>query len=121
MRIWLDLSNSPHVLLFAPVARRLASTGHTVLVTARDNAQTVELARQNWAAVDVIGAESPRGVTAKAGSLAHRARALVAWAGANPVDVALSHNSYAQIVSAAIRRIPTVTAMDFEHQPANHL
>ena len=87
MRIWLDLSNSPHVLLFAPVARRLVGDGHTVLITARDNAQTVELARQHWTAVDVIGPESPRGVTAKAGSLAGRVRALVAWAGANPVDV----------------------------------
>jgi predicted glycosyltransferase len=121
MRIWLDLSNSPHVLLFAPVARRLAADGHTVLVTARDNAQTVELARQRWPSVDVLGAESPRGVTAKAGSLAGRVRSLAAWARRNDVDVALSHNSYAQIVAAAIRRIPVVTAMDFEHQPANHL
>jgi uncharacterized protein len=121
MRIWLDLSNSPHVLLFAPVARRLTARGHTVLVTARDNAQTVELARQTWPTVDVIGDESPRGVKAKGGALARRVRPLLVWARANDVDVALSHNSYAQIIAAAIRRIPAVTAMDFEHQPANHL
>jgi predicted glycosyltransferase len=35
--------------------------------------------------------------------------------------VALSHNSYAQVVAARHLGIPTVTAMDFEHQPANHL
>lgn len=121
MRIWLDVSNSPHVPLFAPIVRRLSSAGHTVLVTARDNAQTVELARQNWATVDVIGDASPRRVVAKAGSLAGRVRHLVAWARRTEIDVALCHNSYAQIVAAAIRRIPTVTAMDFEHQPANHL
>jgi predicted glycosyltransferase len=33
----------------------------------------------------------------------------------------LSHNSYAQIVAARLCRIPVVTAMDYEHQPANHL
>jgi uncharacterized protein len=121
VRIWVDLSNSPHALLFAPVTRRLVAEGGTILVTARDNAQTVELARQTWPNVDVIGAESPRGLTAKAGTLGGRVRGLVAWAGAHGVDVALSHNSYAQIVAAAIRRIPAVTAMDFEHQPANHL
>jgi len=33
----------------------------------------------------------------------------------------LSHNSYSQIVAARLLRIPVVTAMDFEHQPANHL
>jgi predicted glycosyltransferase len=36
-------------------------------------------------------------------------------------DVALSHNSYAQLAAARSLRIPAVTAMDFEHQPANHL
>ena len=35
--------------------------------------------------------------------------------------VALSHNSYAQIVAARAMGTPAVTAMDFEHQPANHL
>jgi predicted glycosyltransferase len=121
VRVWLDVSNSPHVPLFAPIVRRLSSAGHTVLITARDNAQTVELARANWPTVEVIGNASPRGLTAKTGSLVGRVRALVAWAGASDVDVALSHNSYAQIVAAAIHRIPAVTAMDFEHQPANHL
>ena len=36
-------------------------------------------------------------------------------------DVALSHNSYAQLAVARCLRIPAVTAMDYEHQPANHL
>ncbi len=48
MKVWIDLSNSPHPLLFAPVARRLEALGHEVGVTARDNAQTVELTLQRW-------------------------------------------------------------------------
>ena len=36
-------------------------------------------------------------------------------------DVALSHNSYSQIVAAFRLGIPAITAMDYEHQPANHL
>jgi predicted glycosyltransferase len=35
--------------------------------------------------------------------------------------VAVSHNSYSQIVAARLAGVPVVTAMDFEHQPANHL
>ena len=35
--------------------------------------------------------------------------------------MALSHNSYAQIVAARLTGVRTVTAMDYEHQPANHL
>jgi hypothetical protein len=37
------------------------------------------------------------------------------------VDLALSHNSYAQLLAARALRLPAVTAMDFEHQPANHV
>jgi predicted glycosyltransferase len=121
MRVWLDLSNSPHPLLFAPVVRRLEAEGHSVVMTARDNAQTVELARERWPDVEVIGGSSPRGRGAKAGTLLGRIAELRRWARARRPDVALSHNSYAQIVAARSLRLRTVTAMDFEHQPANHL
>jgi len=121
VRVWIDLANSPHPLLFSPLARRLAELGHDVRVTARDNAQTVALARERWAAVDVIGGSSPPGARAKARSLLRRVDALRRWARATRPDVAVSHNSYAQIVAARSLGIRAVTAMDFEHQPANHV
>ena len=121
MRVWIDLANSPHPLLFSPLARRLAELGHDVRLTARDNAQTVALARERWAGVDVIGGSSPPGARAKARSLLLRVDALRRWARATRPDVALSHNSYAQIVAARSLGIRAVTAMDFEHQPANHV
>jgi predicted glycosyltransferase len=121
MRLWIDLSNSPHPLLFAPIARRLELAGHEVLVTARDNAQTVELARARWPDVEVIGGPSPKARTKKAAQMASRVRELHSWARSVRADVALSHNSYGQILAASLLRMPIVTAMDFEHQPANHL
>jgi hypothetical protein len=121
MKIWIDLSNSPHPLLFAPVARRLQTEGHEVFVTARDNAQTIELARERWPAVEVIGGASPRRRASKVAAIARRVADLQRWAARFGPDVALSHNSYAQIVAARSLRIPSVTAMDFEHQPANHV
>src|ERR1700719_5161822 len=121
MRIWIDLANSPHPLLFAPVARRRQDDGHEVLLTARDNAQTAELARERWPEVELIGGPSPRPRLGKAKALADRVRALRRWAQTNAVELALSHNSYAQILAARALRLPVVTAMDFEHQPANHL
>jgi len=121
VKVWIDLSNSPHPLLFAPVARRLEERGHTVQLTARDNAQTVELARERWPEVEVIGSESPPGRTGKGIAIVRRIAALHGWARSHRPDVAVSHNSYSQIVAARLARIPVVTAMDFEHQPANHL
>ncbi|HEY2440930.1 MAG TPA: DUF354 domain-containing protein, partial [Solirubrobacteraceae bacterium] len=43
MRIWVDLTNSPHVLVLRPVIERLRERGHEVEVTARDFAQTLAL------------------------------------------------------------------------------
>jgi uncharacterized protein len=121
LRIWIDLANSPHPLLFAPVARRLEEEGHEVVVTVRDNAQTVELARAYWPSSTLIGSESPARPTAKATTLARRVGALVRWARDQQPDVAVSHNSYAQIIAARTLGISIVTGSDFEHQPANHL
>ncbi|MDQ6605588.1 MAG: DUF354 domain-containing protein [Actinomycetota bacterium] len=121
MRVWIDLSNSPHPLLFAPIGARLEELGHELVITARDNAQTIELARERWPRVEVIGQESPAGGAAKARAIARRMWDLRRWArGARP-DVALSHNSYAQIVAARSAGVRAVTAMDFEFQPSNHL
>lgn len=121
MRVWIDCSNSPHPLLFAPVARRLEEDGHEIFVTARDHAQTAELAMDRWPHATVIGGDSPKRRLDKARTLGARIKDLRAWAKTRRVDIALSHNSYAQIVAAHSLQVPIVTAMDFEHQPANHL
>src|SRR5207248_5635546 len=55
MKCWIDLANSPHPLLFAPIVARLEERGHDVRLTARDNAQTAELALQRWPDAEVIG------------------------------------------------------------------
>src|SRR5919205_1226915 len=36
-------------------------------------------------------------------------------------DLAASHNSYSQVLAARALGLRTVTLMDYEHQPANHL
>jgi predicted glycosyltransferase len=36
VRIWVDLTNSPHVLVLRPVIEQLRARGHDVQVTARD-------------------------------------------------------------------------------------
>jgi uncharacterized protein len=121
VKVWIDLSNSPHAPLFAPISKRLQSDGHEVLVTARDNAQTVELARRHWQELTVIGGRSLNGRLAKGRGMVQRIADLADWARGTRPDVALSHNSYGQIVAARRLGIRAVTAMDYEHQPANHL
>jgi uncharacterized protein len=120
-RVWIDLANSPHVAFFGPVVDRLRAEGITPLLTVRDHAQTAQLARRRWAEVELVGGESPPGRAAKARSILARARALQRFARRERPDVALSHGSYAQLVAARAARIPAVTMMDYEFQPANHV
>jgi predicted glycosyltransferase len=121
VRVWIDLANSPHPILFEPIVEELRGQGHEVVLTARDHAQTVALAAERWPDVRVIGRPSPRGRAAKARAIFGRAVELARFGRSERIDVAVSHNSYAQAVAARMLRIPCVTAMDYEYQPANHI
>ena len=91
------------------------------MLTARDQAQTVELARRRWPEVRVVGGASPAGRLQKALAIGERSLALHHVARAGHPDVAFSHGSYAQVVAARSARVPSVVMMDYEHQPANHV
>jgi predicted glycosyltransferase len=121
MRIWIDLANSPHVPFFKALAARFVERGHEIEVTARDFAETVPLAKAAGFAPQVVGAHGGRQVSAKARNLMSRAWSLATWARKRQFDLAISHNSYSQILAARALRIRRVTLMDYEYQPANHL
>jgi uncharacterized protein len=121
MRIWIDLANSPHVPFFSALIKEFAGRGHEIELTARDFAETVDLARAAGLEPEVIGRHGGRGLFGKASNLFQRAWALRRWARGRSLDLAVSHNSYTQILAARWLGLKTVTLMDYEHQPANHL
>lgn len=121
MRIWIDLANSPHVPFFRALVPEFERSGASVEVTAREFAQTVEMAEAAGLTPAVIGSHGGRALRGKAGNLFGRARALALWARGRGFDLAVSHNSYTHIIAARAQGIRAVTLMDYEHQPANHL
>ena len=121
MRLWIDLANSPHVPFFRALIDRFEAAGHEVEVTARDFAETVPLANAANLTHEVVGVHGGRQVSAKAGNLMNRAWALAGWARKRQFNLAISHNSYSQILAARALRVKSVTLMDYEYQPANHL
>jgi predicted glycosyltransferase len=121
MRIWIDLANSPHVPFFRALLPEFQRRGHEVEVTTRDFAETVALSRAAGIKNDVVGGHGGKAITGKAGNLINRARALRKWARGRQLDLAVSHNSYSQILAARALRLKSITLMDYEHQPANHL
>jgi uncharacterized protein len=80
MRVWIDLTNSPHVLVMRPVIELLERDGHEVRVTARDFAQTLGLLRRFEIPHTAIGRHRGERLAAKAGGLALRSAALARWA-----------------------------------------
>jgi predicted glycosyltransferase len=121
MRIWVDLTNSPHVLVLRPVIAVLRARGADVRVTARDFAQTVELAERLGVECEVIGHHRGARLGAKAVGLAERSAALVRWARRNrPFDLALGHGSNDVTVAARVLRIRCSTMFDYEWATVQH-
>jgi uncharacterized protein len=127
MRIWIDLTNSPHVLVMRPVIERLRADGHEVRVTARDFAQTLELCERFQIAHTQIGHHRGERLGAKAVGLASRSAALVRWARVEAraasgaaFDLALGHGSNDVSVAAAVLRIPSSTMFDYEWATVQH-
>jgi uncharacterized protein len=121
MRIWIDLGNSPHVPFFRALAREFEDRGHEVVWTARDYAQTVELARNAGLNAEVFGTHGGKNIAAKAGKFAKRVFDLVRWARGRRIDLVVSHNSQEPLVAARVLGIRSVNLMDYEHHPGNHL
>ncbi len=120
MRVWVDLTNSPHVLVMRPLIEAMREDGHDVEVTARDFAQTLELCDRLGVGHTAVGRHRGGRVASKALGLVSRSGALVRWARRRRFDVALGHGSNDVTVAAALLRIPSATAFDYEWATAQH-
>lgn len=120
MRVWIDLTNSPHVLVMRPIVELLRADGHEVRVTARDFAQTLGLLERFGIEHEVVGHHRGGRVAAKAVGLASRSTALTRWAARKKFDLALGHGSNDITVAAAILRIPCATTFDYEWAKVQH-
>jgi len=120
MRVWIDLTNSPHVLVMRPLIEVMRADGHHVEVTARDFAQTLQLCERLGVDHTAVGAHAGSNLVRKAGGLAGRSLALRRWARHRHFDVALGHASNDVMVAAKLLRIPSATAFDYEWATVQH-
>jgi predicted glycosyltransferase len=121
MRVWVDLTNSPHVLVLRPIIDALRARGAEVEVTARDFAQTLGLCERFGIEHTVVGRHRGGRLAAKAVGLADRSLALARWARRRPrFDLALGHGSNDVTVAATLLRIPRSTMFDYEWATVQH-
>jgi predicted glycosyltransferase len=120
VRVWVDLTNSPHVLVMRPLIAAMREDGHDVQVTARDFAQTLELCDLHGIEHTAIGRHRGESRLSKAAGLASRSIALGRWARGRRFDVAMGHGSNDVAVAARLLRVPSATAFDYEFAAVQH-
>jgi predicted glycosyltransferase len=120
VRVWVDLTNSPHVLVLRPLIEVMRADGHEVEVTARDFAQTLELCERFGIEHTVVGHHRGGQLARKALGLVSRSVALVRWARGRRFDVAIGHGSNDVSVAAKLLRVPSATSFDYEWATAQH-
>ena len=77
MRIWIDITNTPHVNVLMPIYKHLRKQGHELIITARDFSETVPLLRQNGIEPIVYGSHQGKNKLKKSLGLVARLIKLV--------------------------------------------
>jgi len=118
MRIWFDLSNSPHVNIFKGLIRSLERE-HEVIITTRPLANTVDLLELHGLRFEVIGKHYGAARLKKALGYPVRIWQLYDYLKGKRPDVAISHSSFHSPVVARLLGIPSVYMNDNEHTLGN--
>ena len=119
-KVWIDLTNSPHVLFFRPVIRRLDEAGVETVVTARDFAQTLGLLERYGIAHTVIGRHGGASVRGKALGMIRRSGAMIRFGRGRGFTQAVSHGSNDLAVAARTLRLHSTVIHDYEGAAGMH-
>jgi predicted glycosyltransferase len=120
VRVWVDITNSPHAVIFRPLIARMRARGHEVTVTSREFAQTVGLLDRFGIEHGVVGAHGGASRRGKARAMAGRSAALARFARGGRFDLAVAHGSTDQPLAARLAGTPQVTMFDYEFAAAMH-
>src|SRR3981189_1483374 len=117
MRIWLEISNSPHINLFAGIIGELARS-HEFVVTARPLANTLQLLELHGIRHTGVG-HHYGGRLAKAWGYPVRVWQLRDFLKDKAIDVALSQSSFHSPVVARLLGVRSIYMNDNEHALGN--
>jgi uncharacterized protein len=120
MRVWVDLTNTAHVLVLRPLVELLERQGHEVAVTARPLSHTVELL-EDWGHPHVVlGRYGGARRAGKALAAAERATKLIRFGRGRGFDCAIAHGSTDLPVACRALGIPNTTMLDYEWAALQH-
>jgi predicted glycosyltransferase len=120
MRVWIDLTNSAHVLVLRPMVELLERDGHEVTLTARPLSHTLELLEDWGHPHRAIGRYGGAGRIGKARAVATRVAKLVRFARRRGFDYALAHGSAELPAACRLLGIANTTMFDYEWATLQH-
>ena len=119
MRIWFDLSNSPHINLFAHMIRVLEQEGNEVVITCRPLANTIDLLDLHGFRYEVVGAHYGAKLSSKILGYPVRVLQLRKYLAPKYIDVAVSQSSFHSPVVARLLGVRSIYMNDNEHALGN--
>ena len=119
MRIWFDLSNSPHINLFVGMIRELESEGHEVVITCRPLANTIDLLDLHGLRYEVVGVHYGGKLTMKLLGFPIRVWQLWRFLRGKRIDVAISQSSFHSPLAAWLLGARSIYMNDNEHAMGN--
>lgn len=113
--IWIDLDNTPHVMIFKPIIDELEKRGYHILLTAREAFQVCALADLFGLRYQKIGRHYGKHKLLKMAGLFIRSSQLAKYIAHARPALALSHGSRSQLALAKAMGIPSVLLLDYEY------
>jgi uncharacterized protein len=120
VRVWVDLTNTAHVVVLRPLVELLEADGHEVVLTARPLSHTLELLEDWGHPYTAIGRHGGAGRLGKARAAVGRVPALATFARRGGFACALAHGSTDLPVASRLLRIPNTTMFDYEWAATQH-
>ena len=120
MRIWVDLTNSAHVVVLRPLVELLEAAGHRVQLTARPLSHTTELLEDWGHPYTLVGHHGGAGRLGKGLAAAGRTAQIFAFARGERFDYGLAHGSTEMPAVGRALGIPTTTMFDYEWARLQH-
>ena len=119
-RVWVDLTNSAHVVVLRPLVELLEAGGHEVTLTARPLSHTTELLDDWGHPYTVIGQHGGAGKLGKAMAAGSRTAQTFAFARGKGFEYGLAHGSTDLPPVGRLLRIPNTTMFDYEWATVQH-
>jgi len=101
MKIWIDMTNSPHVLFFEPLIQSLEEK-HQVIITARDYQQTLALLDEKGIPYTLLGKHHGKSLAAKMKGLFSEIAVRKKFIRKNKPDLTITHQSYYATIAARL-------------------